>query len=275
MFRLIGCIVVYNTKFDEISQMIKEFYKENIGQHLVIVDNSNTGYLEEKIKNINSDIDYILNENTGYGSGNNLAITKYKKKAEYFLVLNPDIYITINDLKRLLSYADGKKEFGIIMPKITFLDGENQYLCKLLPTPVNLFLRRFLPNSSLLQKLNYNYEYRFTNYDKVMEVPFFSGCFMLCNYKNLIKENGFDERYFMYMEDVDLSRRMFKYKNYFYPDVEVHHGFGKASFKSLKMTFVHVKSAVRYFNKWGWFFDKERKKININMLRKYKREGEY
>lgn len=273
MFKLVACIVIYNTKFEEIRNTIEEFYREDINQKLVIIDNTNSGYLKEKILKINSSIDYILSENIGYGGANNIAINKYKNLSDYYIVMNPDIFITIENLKELLSYADKKKEFGIIMPKIIYPSGKNQYLCKLLPTPWNLFARRFLHNLSFLKKLNFDYEFRFTNYNREIEVPVLSGCFMFCNYKNLVKENGFDDRYFMYMEDVDISRKLYKYKNYYFPNIEVVHGFEKSSFKSLKMTMIHIKSSIKYFNKWGWIFDKKRKQINNEALKKYKTGG--
>ena len=94
---------------------------------------------------------------------------------------------------------------------------------------------------------------------------------MFCNYNNLLKENGFDERFFMYLEDVDLSRRMYKYKNYYYPDISVIHKHNKESYKTLKMTFIHIKSAIKYFNKWHWFFDRGRKEINSTIINSYKR----
>ena len=273
MYKLIACVVIYNTKFEEVKNTINEFYKKDINQKLVVVDNTNTGYLKNEILNLNKDIDYICSENIGYGRANNIAINKYKEKAEYFVILNPDIMFSIEDMEKLIDFAQLKKEFGIIMPKIVYPDGKNQYLCKLIPTPFNLFMRRFCPNSSLTKKMNYNYEYQFSSYKKEMEVPILSGCFMFCNYKNLVKEDGFDKRYFLYMEDVDLSRKMLKYRNYYYPEVKVIHEFGKASFKSLKMTLVHIKSSIKYFNKWGWFFDKERKAINSKMLKKYNEIG--
>ena len=156
------------------------------------------------------------------------------------------------------------------MPKISYRNGENQYACRLLPTPMNLFGRRFLKfMKRYVEKIDYFYEYKFSSYKSDMIVPYLSGCFMLTKYDNLIKENGFDKRYFMYMEDVDLSRRMFKYKNYYIANIEVFHDFKKESHKSKKMTLAHMKSAVQYFNKWGWLFDKERKKINKEMVQKY------
>ena len=271
MFKLVGCIVVYNTGFDEIKELMKEFYKEDIGQKLVIIDNSNTGYLKDGIFTINEKVDYIISPNNGYGYGNNIAIQKYAGKSKYFLILNPDIFIKFKELKKLIDYAEEKEEFGIIMPKITYEDGENQYLCKLLPKPVNLLGRRFLFKLSFFKKLDYIYELRFTGYDKEITVPVLSGCFMLCNYHNLLKENGFDERFFMYLEDVDLSRRMYKYKNFFNPNISAVHKHNRESYRTLKMTFIHMKSAIKYFNKWQWFFDKERKIVNNSIIEKYKK----
>ena len=73
----------------------------------------------------------------------------------------------------------------------------------------------------------------------------------------------FDQRYFMYLEDYDLVRRIHKVsKTIFYPYVSVLHGHEKGSYKSVKLLFIHMKSAVKYFNKWGWFYDKERTTFN-------------
>ncbi len=272
MYKVIGCIVLYNNQMSEILNLIQEFYKENINQKLVIVDNSEQPQLRDKILKVNKNIEYIHSKNRGYGAANNIVIKKYSGQADYYLVMNPDIFIKIEDLKELISFADKIGEFGVIMPKVLYPDASNQYLCKMLPTPMNLIARRFLVKfKNLVKKLDYNFEYRFSNYDKIMEVPYLSGCFMFCNYRNLSRENGFDERYFIYLEDVDLSRRLYKYVNYFYPNVEIIHGFGKASFKNIKMTLVHIKSAIRYFNKWGWFFDSERKYVNNEILTKYKK----
>ena len=89
--------------------------------------------------------------------------------------------------------------------------------------------------------------------------------------KSVIQELGvFDEGIFMYGEDTDLSRRIYvKYRNIFYPNVIVFHEFAKGSHKSFRLFWIHVKAAVYYFNKWGWFVDKERKSINDKVKRTY------
>lgn len=104
-----------------------------------------------------------------------------------------------------------------------------------------------------------------------MEVPYLSGCFMFIRTKVLEKVGLFDERFFMYLEDTDLSRRIHKIsKTIYYPYVHIYHEYGKGSYKNLKLLKYHIDSAIKYFNKWGWFFDKERDFINKTTLKKLK-----
>ena len=103
-----------------------------------------------------------------------------------------------------------------------------------------------------------------------MFVPYLSGCFMLLRQSILHEVGGFDERFFMYGEDIDLSRRMAqKSDNMFFPDVSVTHAYGAASYKSLKMLYIHAMNVSRYFNKWGWLADRERDAMNRSTLRQF------
>jgi GT2 family glycosyltransferase len=107
------------------------------------------------------------------------------------------------------------------MPKVVYPDGSLQYLCKLIPSPFDLFFRRFLPEQlkKLSRKKNELYELRFSGYDKEMEVPCLSGCFMLFRISALKQVGFFDERFFMYAEDFDITRRMHsKFKTLFFPE---------------------------------------------------------
>ncbi|MBF0204421.1 MAG: hypothetical protein HQK67_08940 [Desulfamplus sp.] len=89
-------------------------------------------------------------------------------------------------------------------------------------------------------------------YDNVVDVPFISGSFIFAR-TSLIKElGGFDERFFMYFEDVDLCRRVsLKARNLYCPDVSVIHRWERASHKNLKWTLVFALSGLKYYNKWG------------------------
>ena len=100
-----------------------------------------------------------------------------------------------------------------------------------------------------------------------MNIPILSGCFMFLRTEALEKVGLFDEQFFMYMEDFDLNRRIHRaYKTVFFPEAVVVHEYQKASYKNIKLLKAHIKSAIYYFNKYGWFFDKERKIINARTL---------
>ncbi len=202
----------------------------------------------------------------------NIAIRKtIQDGVPYHLVLNPDIYFERGVLEELYEYMEENKDIGNIMPKVLYPNGDIQYLCKLLPTPVDLIFRRFIPIKKWLEKRNEKYELRWTGYDKIMNVPYLSGCFMFLRTKVLQDIGIFDERYFMYPEDLDLTRRIYKkYRNIFYPKVSIIHEHEKASFKNFEMMKIHVWNMIKYFNKWGWIFDKEREMINKLLLKELK-----
>ena len=114
------------------------------------------------------------------------------------------------------------------------------------------------------------YELRSVSQNKIYNVPILSGCFTLLNLK-AIKEVGFyDDKFFMYFEDWDLSRRMNqKYKTIYFPQVSVYHGYESGANKSVKLFFIYIKSSIRYFQKWGWFFDNQRRKVNSVVLSQF------
>jgi GT2 family glycosyltransferase len=96
-----------------------------------------------------------------------------------------------------------------------------------------------------------------------MSVPVLSGCFMMMKCGALSEVGLFDERYFMYLEDVDLCRRIAqRFETIYFPEVAIYHHYGKGSYRNPRLMMYHIVSAVRYFQKWGWFSDQERVRIN-------------
>lgn len=255
MYDITSSIVVYNTKPDELRKAIDSFLKTELNVHLYVSDNSPNSYLKEFVENIDdSRISYIFNnKNGGYGWGHNQVIKTILEKSKYHLILNPDIYFEKGVLEKLFFYMEENQEIGNIMPMVKYPNGEIQYLCKKIPKPKDLFLRKFCPFKLIVEKNNFKYEMRDTGYNEIMEVPILSGCFMFIRGEVFKNVGLFDERYFMYMEDFDFSRRIHeKYKTIFYPKVEIVHAHAKESFKNKKMAKIHLKAAIKYFNKWGW-----------------------
>lgn len=255
-------IVTFHTKHSDLTRLIECVMKSPIDK-LYVIDNSSNDELREFLKD-NRKIHYIHSLNVGYGSGHNIAIRKsIEEKSKYHLILNPDVYWCDKVIEELTAYMEGHQECGLIMPNVCYPDGHIQYLCKLVPTPIDLLLRRFIPVKSWVDKHDSNYEMHWTGYNKIMEVPILSGCFMMLRTNVINKVGGFDERYFMYAEDVDLCRRIGEIsKTIFYPYVSIYHEYAKGSYSNKKMLKMHIKSVIKYFNKWGWFFDKKRRQRN-------------
>ena len=275
MYDFTACIVTYNTEQEELNRILNCFKKIKLKFKLWISDNSEKDILRNFIENFSDDrIKYIFNNsNKGFGAGHNIVLQKLieeNEKSEFHLMINADVFFEENTIEKIIAYMRKNSDIGQIGPKIYESNGEINKSCKLLPTPLNLIFRRFFPIKSIAEKMDYNYEMKWYDYKSTIEVPILSGCFIFIR-TDILKDIGvFDERYFMYMEDYDLCRRIGKkYKVVFYPKVNIVHKHGKASYKSRKMMIVHIKSAIKYFNKWGWIFDKERKIKNRKCIQEY------
>ncbi|WP_434637408.1 glycosyltransferase family 2 protein [Sulfurimonas sp. NW7] len=266
-------IVLYNNIPVLFEKAIESFLDTQLDVKLYLIDNSETDELKY-LADLDERIEYIFNgKNLGFGVAHNIALQKSIDDAvPYHLVLNPDVYYDKGVLEELLEYMENNPDVANVMPQVYYPDGSLQRLCKKLPAPIELVVRRFVPTSTkLVQTLNKQYELHDFGYDKELNVPYLSGCFMLLRV-NALKEVGlFDENIFMYMEDVDLSRRLhMKYKTIFYPHVSITHVHAKESYKRKALLWEHIKSTIYYFNKWGWLFDSGRKKINKELLERIK-----
>lgn len=267
-------IVLYQTPKDTVLRAIESCISSELVLKLYLIDNSPDNSLEE-LGRIDKRIIYIFNNtNLGYGKAHNIAIRKsIDEGINYHLVLNPDVYFEKGVLEKLHSFMEENQDIGLIMPKILYPDGSVQYLCKLLPTPLDLFIRRFLNCSYFkkwMKKRNEVYELRFTDYNNLMDVPYLSGCFMFLRVQVLKKAGLFDERFFLYCDDLDLSRRIHQIsRTVYYPYCHVFHDWGRGSYHSYRLLLHHIRDAIKYFNKWGWFRDPQRKRINKEILFKF------
>ena len=206
-------------------------------------------------------------ENLGFGKAHNRAIAMAAGTSGAHLLLNPDISFEPDVLPELGQFLRANQSVGAVMPKITYPDGTLQRLCKLLPTPVDLILRRFIPSERIKAKINQRYELHGLAQDRPSRVPTLSGCFLLIRSELLHRLGGFDERFFMYMEDVDLVRRIGDVAETVYlPSVRVVHAYAKGSYRNRKLLGYHLRSAVLYFFKWGWWLDRTRRERNREAL---------
>lgn len=262
-------IVLYNTPLEQIRDAVKS-YAPSEDRQLYIIDNSEEIHKEYGFLKEMENVEYIFNnKNIGYGGAHNIGIQKaLKNHAEYHIVMNPDISFEPCIIDKMRSYADGHSDVVYILPKVVDTEGELQYLCKRLPTPFDLIFRRFFPSVGPVRKMNDRYILKASGYDRIINPPCLSGCFMFLKVKALENHNlRFDDAFFMYCEDFDLIRRLHCVgKTIYFPDVQIVHAHARESYKSAKMLKAHMKSAILYFNKYGWFWDKERRRMNKRIL---------
>jgi GT2 family glycosyltransferase len=268
MKKISASLVLYNTSVDQIKRVLDSLEASELIEVLYVIDNSPKDSLRDLF-----DANWIkysfTGSNPGYGTSHNVAMRQAIDHFDYHLVLNPDIYFDSGELRKAIMRMNQDVRIGHLMPKILNADSSIQYLCKLLPTPLDLIVRRFplWPIACFFSKRGAQYELRFSGYENEMNVPNLSGCFMLLRTSALKVVGLFDERFFMYGEDVDLTRRIHKkFITLYYPDATVTHSHARDSYKSLKMLWIHSVNLSRYFNKWGWFFDRGRTQINRELL---------
>ncbi len=177
--------------------------------------------------------------------------------------MNPDIILhDLSAIEKLINYMENHNNISLIQPLIIDSNSSSiQHLCKRNPTFYAQFIRAFMPvwameNLWFLRSYNNWYEMRSKAYGKVpVESQYLSGCFMLCRRKCLDNVNWFDERYFMYLEDADLTRTLSYYgKCLHYPLAEIKHVWAKGSHKKLNLKITAIKSFIKYSLKWGLEF---------------------
>ncbi len=226
---------------------------QQVQSEILLVDNSSTDGTAEFVLQF-PEIQVTLNpKKAGYGENHNLNLQK--ANGLYFVIMNSDMTVTPEVFVRLRDYMDKHTDVGIVSPKVLNTDGTPQGVIKRYPTLLDLFLRRFLPKplQYLSQRRLDYYEMRDIGYESICDVLFLSGAFMFCQ-TNLLKSlGGFDPKYFLYFEDVDLCRRVQRtHRTVYYPEVSVTHFWKRSAHNNWVYTYYCLKSPLRYFSRWGY-----------------------
>ena len=253
-FDVVATVVTFNNPIKMLDDLQVSFFKTDLKVKLVFIDNSTNKDIENLAKTKN--IEYISGHgNVGFGAGHNIGIKKYINHTKYFLILNPDVVIEDDCLSKLSTFMDNHPEVPLSTPLVLNPDRSIQFVNKRLPTLKVLFARRFLKNF-LGKKLERDLSL-YTLQDQLpfnapIIVPIITGCFMFFNSIHLKKLQGFDETFFMYFEDSDISRRAYKLgPTVFNPTCQIIHQWDRGSHKSFKLLKIFILSAYHYFVKWG------------------------
>ena len=260
----LSIIYVYYNNSDVIFNSIDSVIKtvKNISFEIIISVNRCDDITVESLKQYSNKIKIIDNgENLGFAKANNIALKKVN--SEFVLFLNPDIVLKEKSINELLKEIKKDKEIGLLSPKLIDENGRLQKTVIYKKySPLYLILEYFfIFNIPLIKKLFYSFYYSENDYNTIQHPVAISGAFMLFRY-NIIKElNGFDEDFFMYAEDKNLSLRAKKITQIKYiPQIEVIHlggaTFGKApSVSKLKlMVSAQLLNIKKLFGTLSYFY---------------------
>ncbi|MBD5195388.1 MAG: glycosyltransferase family 2 protein [Bacteroidales bacterium] len=263
-------IVTHGTDVEELKKAVDCIIRCPRIINVDILDNSDPDLSEEYRTVFNrpgyENIKVTHIPNHGYGAGHNVSILKsLERNIRYHLVMNSDISWNGDVISTLCDQLDNREEIAQIMPKVYYPDGVLQLTARRLPTPWDVFAKRFLPDFIVRRRVK-RYLLHDVNHEKEINSPYLLGSFMLFRTSALRETGVFDERFFMYPEDIDITRRLHRhYVTLYYPSESIIHEHRAASRKSLRMLRIHIENMIRYFNKWGWFFDSERREMNLKL----------
>ena len=267
MNKLSVSVVVYDTPLETAAQTVSNLNsavsdaqdKRLIGKtNVTIINNSQdphvVNHLIKEYDNNRFTLKLLQNtNNVGYGAAHNQSILT--ETSDYHLVLNPDAFLSKEALSVAINHLKTHPEVAMITPQGVNTNNEPAYLAKRYPSLLILALRGFLPTigQRWFGERLAHYEYQDMRKDGQTEVLLASGCCMLCRTTMLQVVQGFDERFFLYFEDYDLSLRIRQLgKIACLPAMVVVHSGGEASRKGLKHILMFSGSAIRFFNRWGW-----------------------
>ena len=200
----------------------------NISAEIIVVDNNSSDESCFMIEENFPEVSLIKNKsNLGFSRANNLGVSK--AKGEYVLILNPDTILAEDVLEKTLNFSEETKNIGAL--GLRFIDGHGNFLPESkrnCPT-VGIAIKKIVGQSSL-------YYANQISEDEISKVDILTGAFMLMKRAVYIEMNGFDEAYFMYGEDVDLSYRLVKqgYENYYFGKSTIIHFKGESTTRNMK-----------------------------------------
>jgi GT2 family glycosyltransferase len=243
--------------FDNITQIPE--LMDSMQQHLnlrelelYVVDNASRDGTDALLQNRYPWARLIRNErNLGFGAAHNKVLPQLC--STYHVLINPDIIFTQDALTPLITYLDEHPETAMITPLILNPDGSEQKLPRLQPRPRYVVARRLERYFGWAQRLCREYVRADETFSVPTTIETCTGSFCVIRTEVFRQIKGFDERFFLYFEDNDLSRRAQAYGNLiFYPQTSVIHRYQRLATHNTHAFLLQIRSMFHYFNKYGW-----------------------
>ncbi len=250
-------IVNWNTR-DELRECLKSVLAQDgsVTFEVNVVDNASTDGSVEIVRSEFGDrVNLIENAtNTGFAAAQNISLRQ--ARGRYVFLTNPDCRLLTEDvLRRMVQFMDASPDIGMVGPRIVNPDGSLQYSARRFPTMLaagfrHTLLGKLFPNNRFVRR------YMMTDWahDRVADVDWLSGSALMVRRATIDRIGMLDERFYMYVEDVDWCKRahLAGWRVVYFPEVTVSHRIGAASDqKPIEMIKEHHRSMLRYFLKYN------------------------
>ena len=251
-----ACIVSY-CDYEEVCAAVRSILQHTPGQlDLYVVDNASpdgcgarlagTDFADGRVQVI------CLPRNLGFGGGHNSVLPRLESQVHF--ILNPDILVQDDILHDLSGWLLDHPDIAMATPQLYFPDGRIQHLPRRKPTPWALFARQLAPKlpGSVFDKTDRHYTMQDEDLTKPRPIEFCTGSFMAVRTEVLRQIGGFDESYFMYVEDADLTQKVLRCgRVYLAPQFLAVHAWHRAPMRDAGKFKMQLASMMRYFKKWG------------------------
>lgn len=188
-------------------------------------------------------------ENVGFGKAHNKTLPFLQ--SDYHAVINPDILLKDDALSALCVFLQKNRDIVMATPRLYFPDGREQLVAKRRPTLMAL-LGRQLP-FRFLKKYEDYYLMKDRDLSQTQDITFCTGCFFVARTAVLKQIGGFDERYFLYVEDADITQKALqKGRVVYWPGTNVYHAWNRQPGRSGRHFIMQLRSMLRYFRNWGF-----------------------
>jgi len=263
-YSMLSIIIINYNHRNYLKQCLKNIVEANINLdfEVIVIDNNSKDTSKKFLSELNIPslkLKVILNnKNYGFAKANNQGIKLAQGK--YVLILNPDVIVLKDSVEKLYQFLEENSEAAMVGPKLLNPNGTIQYSsCKFPCWYMPILRRTFLGKLPFLKKELGKYLMSDWQHNETREVDWLLGAALMIRKEVLEKINYFDERFFLYFEDTDLARRIWKFgkKVYYFPEAQMYHFHQRLSAERSasptilsKITWIHIASGIKYFWKW-------------------------
>ena len=243
-------IVTYNSA-DVIGRLLSSLFEKTKGVELsvFVVDNGSSDGTAALVREQFPAVTVIEQDNRGFGGGHNAVLPHLT--SDYHAIINPDITLSEDVLSELAAYLDENPDVVLTCPLIKNEDGTVQDVPRKNPNYRFVLSGKLQKYSRYFQKKRIEYTMSNADISAPLDVEFCTGCFMFIRTEVFKQLGGFDEQFFLYCEDADLTRRARKFgKATCMPQAVAVHAWERGSYRNPKLFRIHLRSMRLYFRKW-------------------------